>query len=98
RAGIRVVDVLTVDGDRYFRVLRGDDRGTVFDINAHPFTARRVLDGVVVHKSREELAATLAPADDANGNHDALIEAVQEWQAGKRDNVAEAQWVRAVIH
>lgn len=97
RAGIRVVDVLTVDGDRYFRVLRGDDKGTVFDINAHPFTAQRVLDGVVVHKSREELAATLAPDHGAFDARDALIASIEEWHTSKRDRVAEAQWVRSVI-
>lgn len=97
RGGIRVVDVLIVDGDRYFKVLRGDDKGTVFDISAHPFTARRVLDGVVVHKSRDDLAATLEPDEEAAAGHSALIEAAQRWEETKRDGVAEAQWVRSVM-
>lgn len=97
RSSIRVVDVLIVDGDRYFRVLQGDDKGTVFDISTHPFTARRVLDGVVVHKSRDELAATLAPDESAVAGHPALMEACLRWQATPRDGVAEAQWVRTAV-
>jgi hypothetical protein len=95
-AGIRVVDVLRVSGDRYFRVLRGDETGTAFDISAHPFTARRVLDGVVVHRSREELAATLAPATVDEDAVAELERAIEAWP-GQTDQTADTAWVRAAV-
>jgi len=95
-AGIRVVDVLHVAGDRYFRILRGDEVGTPFDISAHPFTARRVLDGVVVHRSRADLAATLGPDEAAEAALPEVIEAAQRW-LDQPDREAESSWLRAMI-
>lgn len=92
-AGIRVIDILLVTGDRYFRVLRDDDEGTVFDLSSHPFTARRVLDGLVVHKSREDLAATLMPDEAATTAFADIRDAVPHWSA-QRDPAAEGQWLR----
>lgn len=97
RAGIRVVDVLVVDGDRYFRVLRDDQSGTIFDIGSHPFTAQRVLDGVVVHKSRSDLAATLDSCPEGEGEGNAVTGAAQRWLNDHHDAAAEAQWVRTVL-
>ncbi|MGN6721771.1 MAG: DUF4192 domain-containing protein [Marmoricola sp.] len=96
-AGIRVADVILVSGDRYFRVLRGDEVGTAFDVSAHPFTARRVVDGVMVHKSRAELAATLLPEPSEEESWGATIEAVRDWTARGSDTVAEGHWLRSTI-
>jgi hypothetical protein len=62
-AGIGLVEVLRVEKDRFFRLLEDDAVGTPYDLAAHPFTARRVFEGHVVHESREALAASLAGAD-----------------------------------
>lgn len=97
RAGIRVVDVLLVSGNRYYRVLRGDEVGTAFDISAHPFTARRVMDGIVVHKSRADLAATLmpGPAEDAAR---ADVEAqARAWLDAASDLAVESEWIRSLV-
>ena len=97
RAGIRVVDVLLVEGNRYFRVLRGDETGTPFDISAHPFTARRVLDGVVVHKSRAELADTLMP-DPTTAERLGLVAAeVAARLEAAVDPSAEAGWIGSLV-
>ncbi|GAB2878668.1 DUF4192 domain-containing protein [Nocardioides pacificus] len=65
RAGIEVLDVLRADGRCWFPLLPGRPAmtydGIPYDVSAHPFRARSVLDGQVTHGSREELAATLAP-------------------------------------
>lgn len=57
-AGIRVVHALRADGRCWF-VGRGP--GTRYDVTAHPFRARAVLDGQVVTRSRDELADRLRP-------------------------------------
>jgi hypothetical protein len=96
-AAIRVADVILVSGDRYFRVLRGDDVGTPFDISSHRFTARRVMDGVVVYKSRAELAATLMPEPAVEEGWAATMAKAQEWAALEHDPAAEQQWLRSTI-
>ncbi|MBJ7358328.1 DUF4192 domain-containing protein, partial [Nocardioides sp.] len=57
-AGLRVVNGLHADGTRWF--LPGSP-GVPYDVRAHPFRVRSVVDGQVVSASREELAARLAP-------------------------------------
>lgn len=64
-AGIDVLEVLRVGAERYHRLIGDDATGTAYDISAHPFVAQRVFEGEVVHASREELVASLAPLDDA---------------------------------
>jgi hypothetical protein len=63
--GVRVLDVLRVEGDRYFHLLEDDDEGTPYDLAAHPFTARRVFEGHVVHETRDAVADTLVGTDAA---------------------------------
>jgi Domain of unknown function (DUF4192) len=60
-AGIRVVHALRADGRCWF-VGRGP--GTRYDVTAHPFRARAVLDGQVVTRSRDELADRLRPVGE----------------------------------
>jgi hypothetical protein len=56
--GVRVVNGLRADGSRWY--LPGS-AGVPYDVGAHPFRVRSVLEGHVVTGSREELAARLAP-------------------------------------
>jgi hypothetical protein len=57
-SGIRVVMALRADGDRWF--LPGGP-GVPYDVGAHPFRVRSVVEGQVVAASRDQLAARLAP-------------------------------------
>lgn len=66
-AGVGVVDVLRVEKDRYFHPLDAyeSEVGTPYDLAVHPFTARRVFEGHVVHGSRDAVADTLVGSDEA---------------------------------
>lgn len=63
-AGVDVVEVLRVAEGRWF-LATGSGRGVPewgvpYDVSAHPFAARAVVDGQVTRKSRAALAATVA--------------------------------------
>lgn len=64
-AGIEVVEVLRVHQGHWFAMLPGRPStcydGVPFDVAAHPFSVRAVVDGRVTLGSREELRATLDP-------------------------------------
>jgi hypothetical protein len=74
-----------------------DEEGTPYDIQTHPWTAEAVLDGTVVHASREELAKTLV-GDDAEETEQ--IAALAREVGSRLDGspalglVLEAGWVR----
>jgi hypothetical protein len=59
RDGVEVIDVLRVGRDRFHSACDIDDPGTTYDLKTHLFTAEQVLEGKVVHDSREGLAASL---------------------------------------
>ena len=63
--GIVLLEVLHVTGGRYHLIGSGrkDPAGTAYDLSTHPFTTRHVMQGHVVHSSREELAQTLGRRD-----------------------------------
>jgi hypothetical protein len=63
RAGVEVRDVLRADGERWAPAERSGP-GMPYDLSAHPFTAQAVLEGRVLHGSREELRAMLARQPD----------------------------------
>jgi hypothetical protein len=67
RARIEVVEVLRVHEGRWFAPGRpgAAPRGVPFDLAGHRFRAQAVLEGIVVHSSREELEAGLRPQADA---------------------------------
>jgi hypothetical protein len=66
--------------------------GVPYDVSAHPFVAAAVLEGRVIHGSRDELAATLASDRAAV----ALVEAARP--AGTAaDPGADAAWVSATV-
>lgn len=87
-AGIRCVFGLRADGRRYFR---GREPGVPYDAEVHPFRARAVLDGQVVTRSRDELAARLDPTAGVW----AVVAAVDEAQPYDATEVAATVW-RAV--
>lgn len=62
--GVYVVDALRVTPTRWHAWFAPDpwerEMGTAYDISAHPFLVQSILEGRVLHASREELAATLA--------------------------------------
>lgn len=60
---VEVIDVLHVGAERFWRLPIDEPGGTPYDLSTHPFTTQRVLEGHVVHRSREEMEATLAPGD-----------------------------------
>lgn len=95
RSDVEVVDVLRVGPERFHSACDPGDPGTPYDLRAHPFTAERVVEGTVVHRSRAELAATLDPVgpDDV-----AAVEAAARAAAGRRPDVAgDAAWVRRTL-
>lgn len=86
RGGVAVLESLRVD-DRRWHALSGPPRttaGVPYDVSAHPFVAAAVLDGRVLHGSRDALAATLVSRpDDVAAVEGALPqpEASGEWVA-----------------
>ena len=67
RAGIDVVEVLRAHEGRWFAPGRpGSPPGGVpYDVGDHRFRAQAVVEGIVVHGSRDELEAMLHPSPDA---------------------------------
>ena len=92
-AGIEVVEVLRVHEDHWYAVLPGRPRATYdgvpFDISAHPFSVRAVVDGRVTLGSREELRATLDPRPRAVELTAALIGEVEPAPAGSLRRLVE---------
>lgn len=65
REGIAVLDVLRVDGDRWWRMPFGPGESEspprLRGSGTHPFTAQAIFAGLVTHASREDLRASLDP-------------------------------------
>lgn len=63
-SGIDVVEALRADGERWYPAVGTRPGvppwGVPYDVSAHPFLARSVVDGRVTYASREALRATLA--------------------------------------
>jgi hypothetical protein len=102
--GVGVVDALRVDGNRWFSALEEDPHGTEFDLTVHPFTARRVFEGQVVHGSRAELAGTLVggdPTEVAAVAAAAEADAARPGDAGERAILtgrrADALWIQGRV-
>jgi len=111
----RAVDVrlaVRADGTRWFPLsgLRGDpDVGEEYDLATHPFTLQAMVEGRVVHESREALGDSLLPTDpDAvervaaavDGSGDRLVAAARtplgerDREGARRHLVAEGRWVQ----
>ena len=69
-AGVRLTEVLRAEGNRYWSYVCSDPGccppgGTPFDVSDHPVTRAFAASGRRVLASRQELAATIAPAEGA---------------------------------
>jgi hypothetical protein len=89
--------VRAADGQYWVLPSWPDDEGTSYDLSAHPWTAQAVLDGTVVHRSREDLARTLVGADPEETE---VVTALAREITERLDHAAdgglglEARWVR----
>jgi hypothetical protein len=93
-AGIEVLESLRADGERWWPaegVWSGlPPEGVPYDLAAHPFSAQAVLDGRVLHGSREELRATLQTAPH-------LVTRVVGALAEVADDPPEPGWVEDLV-
>jgi hypothetical protein len=75
--GIRIVEAVRMGQGRYYPMLGRDRRlrevGVPLDLDSHPFTAQAVLDGMVIHGSREEMTSTVAPDRAAQARVAAIV-------------------------
>jgi hypothetical protein len=99
--GVELVCAVRSDGDRWW-VLPSwpDDEGTPYDVRDHPWTAEEVLEGNVVHASREELAMTLIGNDPEETEEIAAVakEVTERLdRSPTRGLVLEAHWVRSRV-
>ena len=98
RSGVDVIDALRADGRRWFALLPGrrgvPEWGVPYDVTAHPFAARAVVEGLVTHRSRGELGASLARDPERVG---ALAAAVAALPAERDQWAVEAAWVRSTV-
>jgi hypothetical protein len=95
RAGIDVLEALRADGRRWWPACGSrpgvPSCGVPYDVSAHPFLARAVVEGRVTHASREHLRTTLAGDPErvarvvgelaALGGAPPPIEAEEDWAA-----------------
>lgn len=94
--GIGVGDMLLVQGDRYWHLAPGEGTASGpgrFDAQSHRFRAEAVLRGRVVHESRADLAATLAPSPSAEVT--AALARISR-RRGVQE-AAEAVWLQSVL-
>ena len=81
-AGIECLPAVRAHAGRWHPLDEGvrgiDDVGVPYDVSTHPFVVSAVLEGRVIHGSREELAATLLPDPDAVAH----VEAARAGRAG----------------
>lgn len=100
-AGIEVVEVLRADGSHWFPLLPGRRPdaydGIAYDVTAHPFVARSIVEGRVTLSSRAELVASLegGPPIPMRDIKRAAIRASGPW--GARQRPAEAAWVNETM-
>lgn len=96
-AGIGVVEALRVEEERWFPLLvadpLADTHGVDFDISTHPFLVRAVVEGRVTHGSRDALAGTLAPDEDAAARMALLVAARQP----PLDLLQEGTWLEETL-
>lgn len=101
KVGVELVCAVRSDSARWW-VLPSwpDDEGTPYDVRDHPWTAEAVLEGNVVHASREELAMTLIGNDpDETEQIAALAGEITERldRSPTRGLVLEGHWVRSRV-
>jgi Domain of unknown function (DUF4192) len=89
RAGVEVLEVIRADGERWSPASRPGP-GVPYDLAAHPFSARAVLDGRVLHRSRDELRAVV------DGQPEQVARVVAAL-AALRDEPPGPDWVTALV-
>ena len=88
--GVAVVIAVRADGERWFCLVgcRGDcaTDGTPYDVSTHPITVEAVVEGRVVHDSREALRDSLVGTDldEIEAVTDAMEVALTRMQAAAR--------------
>ncbi len=103
-----VIDVLRVGPDRFHPADDPDHPGQPYDLTTHPFTAEHVLDGRAAFSSRQELAASLDPAEpEVRRRVEDAAHAVDEELFARtrfvrrpqlcRDLADEARWVQRIV-
>ncbi len=96
-AGIEVVAFLRANGSRWFPLgAEVDPVGRPYDAETHPFAAESVFEGAVIHRSRAELADSLAGVPEEVARVQKLVPAALTRLAG-RVGPAEARWVADTI-
>lgn len=94
RDGVEVLGTLRADGDRWWPAVGTlpdvPPEGVPYDVSAHPFSAQAVLDGRVLHGSRDELRATLRSDDRRVAR---VVGALADVAADPPD----ADWVAALV-
>lgn len=97
RAGISVIDGLRTDGRRWFAVpgrAGVPAHGVPYDLATHPFAVQAVYEGRVVHGSRVELRATIAPDPARVGP---VVAALAELTGDPPPILAEGAWARELV-
>lgn len=97
-AGVRVIEVLRADGRRWYAAYGSRPgvpaRGVPYDLSTHPFLAQAVLDGRVLHGSREELRHTLDGDPVRTGR---VVAALAGRTGGPPSVPAEVAWARDLV-
>ena len=97
-AGVLVIEVLRADGGRWYTA--DDSRpgvpteGVPYDVSTHPFAAQAVVDGRVLHGSREELRHTLDPDPGRTGR---VVAALAGLTGDPSPPAADAAWARELV-
>lgn len=97
-AGVLVLDVLRADGGRWYAAHGSrpgvPSGGVPYDVSAHPFAAQAVVDGRVLHGSREELRHTLDADPQRTGR---VVAALAGLTGAPSPPAAEAVWARELV-
>ena len=92
---VSVACAVRADGERWWGLgANGGGPGTAYDVSCHPLMAQAVVDGTVVHASRQELADTLVGDPAAVEQVEACLGAVVVPAGDRRELVVEGRWVR----
>ena len=107
RRRVPVAHAFRADGTHWFPLLPGDGwsatgtRGTAYDIGTHALTAESVVEGRVTYADRDELAASLDPADpalvDAVADELDVVQALRDRDARRVEAQWAAAWVRSRV-
>ncbi|MBI2244574.1 MAG: DUF4192 domain-containing protein [Nocardioides sp.] len=96
--GVQVIWSLRADGSRWYAAHGSNPGvpawGVPYDLSAHPFLAQAVLDGRVLHGSREELRHTL-DADVERTSR--VIAALAELAGAPQPRAEESIWARDLV-